>query len=56
VLPNERLGHHHKTGRAVTALKRAAFDEGLLHRVKFARRRQMLDRDNLGAVEKNREI
>ena len=33
----------------------AALDEGLLHRVEFAGRGQMLDRDHLAAVEKDRE-
>lgn len=56
MLPNERLGHYHETGRAITALEGAAFDECLLHWVELARFGQVLDRDNLCAVEKNCEM
>ena len=56
MLPNERLGHHHKAGRAIAALEGSAFDECLLHWVKLARGSQMLNRDHLGAVEKNCEM
>src|SRR4029077_20873224 len=53
MLPNERLGHHHKGGPARAALEGSTFDECLLHWVKLARGGQMFNRDHLGTVEKN---